>query len=97
MSEFSGNAEAIRNARPAAATIQITLEDGSADTITLNPFWAAKLIKRLRINGSHSISISGMIPDDSPERTPVNQSWACNTVAVDQHAWAEWLKGKPTP
>lgn len=96
MTEFSGNAEAIRNARPAAATIRITLEDGSTDSITLNPFWAAKLVKRLRINGPHSISISGMIPADSPEKTPVNESWACSTVSVEEHQWAEWLRGKPT-
>lgn len=100
MTEFNSTDPAvIRDARPASATIQITLEDGTTDTVTLNAKWVAMLIKRLRHNGPHHISISGMIPAGSKEITPENASWACSPPSVewhDTHSWQEWLQGKPS-
>ncbi len=91
----SMTAQAIEAAEPKGATLQITLEDGSTDTVQVNPRWAALLAKEIRQGNSGIITLHGCLLPDSPEAQPFNRHALINDGNLSPGRWSGWLKNKP--
>jgi len=98
MSEFNtltATPEEIQNAQPETATFQITLADGTTDTIQADPVWMAALFKHLRTNGPSSVTLHGILPVGSPESLPSNMHVVEHRGSISPYHWKGWLARKP--
>lgn len=90
MSENTTNPVNAAEIRPVSATIQLVASDNTIETIELNPCWVAMMLKQVRSTGPGNISLRGILPEDSPERTTVNSSWAAHTASIEAHQYKNW-------
>lgn len=76
---------------PTRATLQIFTDNNQALTLSLNPFWAAKLAKAIK-SGPHKLSLVGCLPEGSLAATPSSRHWQISPQAVTAEDLAGWAE-----